>query len=212
MKIKKLSLGLLGTNCYILFDDQQNALIVDPGSEAEVISQLIEEENLTPQAILLTHAHYDHIGAVDQIRKQYKINVYLHEREAVWLTDPMLNRSAISMKDAIITDPPEHLLNEKTPSLNISTFSCSVIHTPGHSPGSVSYIFDQHDLIISGDVLFHRGVGRTDLPEGSFEELQHSLREKLYQLPDHYIVYPGHGEPTTIGEEKQLNPFVPAID
>lgn len=210
MKIKKLSLGMLGTNCYILYDDEKNALIVDPGSEPDVIKQFIYDEQLTPHAILLTHAHFDHIGAVDAIRKAFNIAVYMHEQEANWLTDPNLNRSAISMNQPIVTDPPEHTFKSDTDTLEISTFSCSVIHTPGHSPGSVSYIFAEHACIVSGDVLFRRGVGRTDLPGGSFAVLQHSLREKLYSLPDHYTVYPGHGEPTTIGEEKQLNPFVPA--
>lgn len=209
MIVKKLSLGILGTNCYILYDDEKNALIIDPGSEAEVIKKVIQDENLNPKAILLTHAHFDHIGAVDTIRKDYGIDVYIHEREAGWLNDPNLNRSALSLGDPILTDPPEKLVH--TGRMQLSAFTFDVLHTPGHSPGSVSYVFNNHHFIISGDVLFQRGVGRTDLPEGSMQELQNSIRQKLYQLPDHYTVYPGHGDPTTIGDEKQLNPFVPEV-
>lgn len=209
MNVKKMSLGILGTNCYIVYDDEKNALIIDPGSEAEVINSFIQNENLNPQAILLTHAHFDHIGAVDTLRKEYKLEVYLHEEEAQWLVDPNLNRSAHSLGEPIQTSPPEQIV--RIGHMQISTFTFDVLHTPGHSPGSVSYVFHDHQFIISGDVLFQRGVGRTDLPQGSLDKLRSSIRLTLYELPDHFTVYPGHGEPTTIGDEKQLNPFVPEI-
>lgn len=206
MNLQRFSLGPLGTNCYIVFDEDKNALIFDPGAEAERLIQFMSENNLKPHAILLTHAHFDHIGAVDALRKHYEIDVYLHEEEKEWLTEPELNRSVLSLPEPISTEAPNHLLVPGE--LVIGPFQLQVIHTPGHSPGSVTFIFHDYGFIISGDVLFQQGVGRTDLPGGSFEVLVHSIQEKLYQLPDNFRVFSGHGEETNIGYEKQFNPFV----
>ncbi|WP_368652078.1 MBL fold metallo-hydrolase [Ornithinibacillus sp. 4-3] len=206
MNLQRFSLGPLGTNCYIVFDEDKNALIFDPGAEAERLIQFMSENNLKPHAILLTHAHFDHIGAVDALRKHYEIDVYLHEEEKEWLTEPELNRSVLSLPESISTEAPNHLLVPGE--LVIGPFQLQVIHTPGHSPGSVTFIFHDYGFIISGDVLFQQGVGRTDLPGGSFEVLVHSIQEKLYQLPDNFRVFSGHGEETNIGYEKQFNPFV----
>lgn len=206
MNIQSMSLGELGTNCYIVYQ-QENALIFDPGGEAEKVIQFIDQHNLIPQAILLTHAHFDHIGAVDTLRSHFNLDVYLHEEESHWLEEPQLNRSTAFTRKEVKTAPPEHLL--KPGKLKISSFEFEVIHTPGHSPGSVSFIFQEYKFIISGDVLFKQGVGRTDLPGGSTEQLVRSIREHLYTLEDDYIIYPGHGVKTSIGEEKRNNPYVP---
>src|SRR5690625_5197709 len=137
MKIKTLSLGPLGTNCYILSKNNR-CLIVDPGGDAAVIKQYITTNDLTPDAILLTHAHFDHIGAVDTIRKMYQIDVYLHEDEQDWLENPSLNRSALFLGEegGYTTTAPDQLLQPGT--LQIGEFSIQVVHTPGHSPGSVT--------------------------------------------------------------------------
>lgn len=202
-----MSLGDLGTNCYILYDSK-NALIIDPGGEAEKIIDWLTKTNIEPQAILLTHAHFDHIGGVDMLRSHYNIDVYLHSEEADWLGDPNLNRSTGFMRKEVRTSPPEHLLEEGP--MRLSSFEFDVIHTPGHSPGSVSFVFRDQGFVISGDVLFQRGIGRTDLPGGDLKQLVHSIRNRLYLLDDTFIAYPGHGPATKIGVEKQLNPFVPA--
>lgn len=206
MNIKRMSLGELGTNCYILSQDHE-ALIFDPGAEEEKIIQYLEEQELTPQAILLTHAHFDHIGAVDELRKKFNLEVYLHENERDWLENANLNRSSFFFGEsaAITTDPPEHML--KPGSLTIGPFTFEVKYTPGHSPGSVSFIFDEEKFVVSGDVLFHQGIGRTDLPGGSIEQLADSIVNVLYQLPDEFEVFPGHGPSTFIGDEKDTNPF-----
>lgn len=206
MQIKTLSLGPLGTNCYIL-SKNDNCLIVDPGGDAHIIKDFITTNKLTPKAILLTHAHFDHIGAVEDIRNTYDIDVYLHEAEKNWLENPELNRSILFLGDGagFQTSAPDHLLEPGD--LNIADFTMEVVHTPGHSPGSVTFIFKEEKLIVSGDVLFQRGIGRTDLPDGSIEQLAQSIVTKLYTLDENYVVYPGHGASTTIKEEKQLNPF-----
>lgn len=206
MNIKGISLGALGTNCYIVYDDV-NCLIVDPGGEPEKVIELIVKLQVKPQAILLTHAHFDHIGAVDELRNHFNLDVYLHEAESDWLSDPNLNGSILFTRTPVTTKAPDKIL--KTGKMDLSSFSFEVIHTPGHSPGSVTFVFETEKFIISGDVLFQQGVGRTDLPGGNSNELVNSIRNKLYQLDESYIIYPGHGSQTNIQAEKKLNPYVP---
>lgn len=207
MDVKKLSLGPLGTNCYIV-NKGKDAIIFDPGSESEKIITLLKEYQLNPIAIMLTHAHFDHIGAVDHLRKYFQIDVYAHEEEANWLEDPKLNRSHRFIGEEISTKEPDRIL---TPGqMNLANFQFEIIHTPGHSPGSVTFIFHQQKFIISGDVLFLQGIGRTDLPGGDAKVLKKSIKNKLYQLDDHFTVLPGHGEQTTIGFEKKNNMFIRA--
>lgn len=206
MKVETLSLGPIGTNCYIVSKNEE-CIIFDPGAQPEKIEQYITENNLTPTAILLTHAHFDHIGAVDELRNKYQIDVYLHEEESDWLEKPELNRSVLFFGEAgaVQTKKPDHLIDVGT--WEIGSFSFEVVHTPGHSPGSVSYIFHDNEFVISGDTLFHQGIGRTDLPEGDFQQLMVSIFNELYTLDESFIVYPGHGPSTTVGYEKHSNPF-----
>ncbi|MFD2759413.1 MBL fold metallo-hydrolase [Lentibacillus juripiscarius] len=207
MKVNSIPAGPLGTNCYIV-SNGTDALIVDPGGDSENIIDFLADEGVTPNAILLTHAHFDHIGGVSHLRSYYGIDVYLHANEQAWLENPEWNGSSLFIGSEIKTAEAEHLLNPG--SLQIGSFSFDVMHTPGHSPGSVSFLFHDEHFVISGDVLFNGGVGRTDLPGGDIQQLEQSIRESLYQLPDSYLVYPGHGPETTIGQEKQKNPFFTA--
>lgn len=206
LQVKSMSLGPLGTNCYIVSHDHE-AIIFDPSGEAEKIISYLEDSNLKPLAILLTHAHFDHIGALDEVRKHYDIDVYLHEAEADWLVDPELNRSSLYFPESnwIQTELPEKQVDEGT--LSIGPFKMDVVHTPGHSPGSVTYIFHEQEFIVSGDVLFRLGIGRTDLPGGSIEQLAKSIVHHLYSLPDQFKVFAGHNIQTTIGTEKHENPY-----
>ncbi|MUK87130.1 MBL fold metallo-hydrolase [Ornithinibacillus sp. L9] len=207
MKIKSMPLGPLGTNCFILYKEQE-ALIVDPGGDASQVVSFLNREQLRPKAILLTHAHFDHIGAVEELRNYYQLDVYLHELEKEWLTDPTLNGSRSFIGEEISTNGPDKFFEPGT--LSIAKFSCEILHTPGHSPGSVSIVFEEDSLVVSGDALFHSGIGRTDLPGGDFKQLEDSIKQQLYSLPDHFEVYPGHGPQTSIGAEKRHNPFIKA--
>jgi hydroxyacylglutathione hydrolase len=206
MQIKKLSLGPLGTNCYIVYENGK-AIIFDPGHSGERVKSFLRSTNLSPIAIILTHAHFDHIGAVDDLREEYSIEVYLHPVEHSWLVDSNLNGSRLfGVSNPIELKPAEHELKEGI--LTISEFKFKVIHTPGHSPGSMSFVFEDHGFVIAGDTLFQRGIGRTDLPGGNHQELLKSIQLKMLTLPDDMIVYPGHGPKTTIKEERELNPFL----
>ena len=206
MHIETLSLGPLGTNCYIL-SKENNCLIIDPGGDDHIIKEYVRKNNLTPLAILLTHAHFDHIGAVQEIRTYYNIDVYLHDAEKTWLENPELNRSILFLgeENAYQIDAPDCIIEPGE--LVIGDFKMGVVHTPGHSPGSVTFIFEDDELIVSGDVLFQRGIGRTDLPGGDMQQLAHSIVTKIYVLNELFTVYPGHGPATKIKDEKELNPF-----
>ncbi|ASN05240.1 MBL fold metallo-hydrolase [Virgibacillus necropolis] len=205
MNLKNMSLGPLGTNCYLMYNDR-DALIIDPGGDADLIIDFFKDKSFIPKAILLTHAHFDHIGAVDQVRNTYNIDVYLHKNEKDWLEDSKLNGSILFTPEPISIKKAEYDLEEG--GMQIESFSFDVLHTPGHSPGSVCFFFKESGILIGGDALFNRGVGRTDLPGGNMEQLKESIRTKLYTLDNSVVVYPGHGPETTIGQEKLHNPFI----
>src|SRR5690606_30202444 len=161
-----------------------------------------------PVAILLTHAHFDHIGAVDELREVYNIPVYLHNLERDWLSRPNLNGSGkyAALPDYRIKDADVLIGDEKE--LVIGNFTMQLLHTPGHSPGSVSFYFKEDGFAIVGDTLFRGSIGRTDLIDGSEKLLLKSIRSSLLTLPEETVLFPGHGEVTTPGEEKARNPFL----
>lgn len=208
MKWKQIPLGPLQTNCYVLYDSHKNAVIFDPGGDAHILKSWLNENKLIPVAILLTHAHFDHIGAVSDIRQSYDIDVYLHEKEKNWLTDSNKNGSALFMGNSSITsEQADHHFNREG-DLSIGTFSFEMYETPGHSPGSVSFYHSESDTIFSGDVLFSGSIGRTDLPGGDHQTLLNSIHDKLLELPENTQVACGHGPVTTIGTEMNSNPFL----
>lgn len=202
MKITRMPLGALQTNCYIVSNGER-LLVFDPSAEANVIIGKLKDIGLSVDGILLTHTHYDHFGALDEVQAFTGATVYMSDIETDWLTDVSKNGSIRFTEEITSSVTPDTL---KEGPASVGSFKFDVIHTPGHSPGSLSYKFD--DFVISGDVLFKQGVGRTDLYGGSTSELMYSIREKLYKLAPDTIVYAGHNVPTTIGDEKENNPYV----
>ena len=205
MKLTKIITGVIRENCYILSKNGY-ALIIDPGDEAEKIIERITALDVYPISILLTHAHFDHIGALDAVRKKYDIPVYIHELEEDALLDPTLNLSSITDKP-FTTNPADKIIYSEGPH-SIGPFNFDIKHTPGHSVGSISFIFNDEKIVASGDVLFRENIGRTDLGGGGHNVLLHSIQEKLMVLDDDFQVLPGHGMLTTIGYERQSNPFL----
>ncbi|WP_316572032.1 MBL fold metallo-hydrolase [Neobacillus sp. YIM B06451] len=201
-------LGGLQTNCYILYREDRTCLIFDPGEEGTKLINILAEKKLEPRAILLTHAHFDHIGAVDTIRDRYGIPVYIHNREAKWLSDPALNGSGLFPVGPPIRVRDADYLIKNEGEMTVDGFTFNVFETPGHSPGSVSFYFSEKGIIVSGDALFMGSIGRTDLPGGNEKELMKSIHSKLLALPEETIVLPGHGPATTIGDEMDTNPFL----
>ncbi|MFK2824358.1 MBL fold metallo-hydrolase [Bacillus sp. B190/17] len=203
----QLPLGALQTNCYILSNQAKECIVFDPGAEGEKLVQWLNKNDLKPLAILLTHAHFDHIGAVEQVRQAFNIPVYLHKEEEDWLVNPALNGSARFQLGEVSGQPADYLLKDEA-SLEIGSFSFQLFHTPGHSPGSVSYFFEEGNVLFAGDTLFMGSIGRTDLPGGNHEQLLKSIHDHLLTLPEEVIVLPGHGPATMIGDEMESNPFL----
>ena len=207
MNSTQIPLGPLHTNAYVLWNDDREAIIVDPGGDGQRLIKWLESERLKPLAILLTHAHFDNIGAVDDVREKYGCPVYMHEKESDWLLDPHKNGSARYGVPIKAKTRAEELI-ETERKLDIGPFSFDVFETPGHSPGSLSYYMKDAGIVFSGDVLFAQGIGRTDLLGGSQEQLFKSIHEKLLELPEETIIACGHGETTTVGRVVDENPYL----
>nr|WP_241674732.1 MBL fold metallo-hydrolase [Paenibacillus luteus] len=217
MKIETFTLGPLQTNAYLISVTEsasseggqpvERAIVIDPGMNPRKLLERLE--GVKVEAILLTHAHFDHMGGVDELRKAAGCPVYIHDLEADWLTDPRKNGSMRwqDVTPPLSTDPAEYALAEGQ-TLKLLGLNFRVMHTPGHSPGSISLLCGNH--LFSGDVLFKMSVGRTDLPGGRERDLYDSIRLKLYKLNPDVIVYPGHGGRTTIGFEMANNPYTGA--
>jgi len=210
INVRSYSLGPVQTNCYIVSNKNKECLIFDPGEEADRIIKAIRSNNLKPLAIFLTHAHFDHIGAVDAVRKAFDVPLWIHEKEVSWLGDPTKNGSSkyAALPDYIVDAPADENIIKKEQLFEIREFYFKAIFTPGHSPGSISYIFENDGFAIVGDTLFEQGVGRTDLIGGSTKTLLTSIHDKLLTLPEDTIIYPGHGNYTTVGAEMETNPFL----
>ncbi|KMJ60102.1 hypothetical protein AB685_04495 [Bacillus sp. LL01] len=207
MKWTQLPLGPLQTNAYLLINDKKECIIFDPGSEGDAFNSYLEEKGLKPLAILLTHAHFDHIGAVDSVRSHWNIPVYVHKKEKNWLTDPSLNGSQFFQLGPITANQADRLIQSEE-KIVISNFKLDVLFTPGHSPGSVSFYHEPSKVVFSGDALFAGSIGRTDLPGGNHDQLIQSIHNKLLVLPEETTVLSGHGMTTTIEKEMDSNPFL----
>lgn len=207
MKWRQLPLGPLQTNCYLFSNDVKECIVIDPGGDAPKLNSILQKQHLKPVAILLTHAHFDHIGAVDDIRNQWKVPVYVHKNEKDWLSDPTLNGSQFFMAGSVQVSKADEIIKGEG-MLTIGSFSLQVFETPGHSPGSVSYYVEEIGVVFSGDALFASSIGRTDLPGGNHDQLIKSIHDKLLILPEETLVLSGHGPETSIEVEMEGNPFL----
>ena len=207
MEIKRLVLGIVRTNCYIVYtEDTKKAVVIDPAADSRRIIEELSALGVTPEAVLLTHGHFDHMLAADSLRKEYHIPVCVLNEDAVLLEQPDLNCSEQFLHMAYGITADEQLTDgQELPYLG-GIFK--VIATPGHTAGSCCYYAEKEGILFSGDTLFQGSVGRTDLPTGKASQIALSIREKLFVLPENTLVLSGHGTETTIGEEKQYNPYV----
>jgi hydroxyacylglutathione hydrolase len=206
LHIQTFVVGPIETNCYLVTDDtSRNAFVVDPGDTCPALEKALEEVTLTD--ILLTHAHFDHIAGVNRLVELTGAEVWCHQLEADWLDDPALNLSA-AMGDyipAVRAASPSVLL-QGGETTTLLEHSLRVAHTPGHTPGHVIYVFG--DVAFTGDVIFCGSVGRTDFPGGDSDTLLGSIRSHVLVLHDETRLLPGHGPSTTVGHERQSNPFL----
>ncbi|MBX7153191.1 MBL fold metallo-hydrolase [bacterium] len=206
MILKTLTVGPFQENCYIFGDTAtKTGAIIDPGDEADWIIETAQQTGLQFKFILNTHAHIDHIGAVQAVKDALKIPFYLHKSEL-----PVLQhapQSAAMFGIRLNAVPEVDVFYDTNLPITLGQLSVNLFFTPGHSPGSVSLYLPSEKIVFGGDVLFNGSIGRTDLPGGNFDTLIHSIKTHLFTLPDDVIVYPGHGPETTIGYEKKYNPF-----
>jgi glyoxylase-like metal-dependent hydrolase (beta-lactamase superfamily II) len=212
MIIEMLVVGQLQTNCYLIGDEKTGyGAIIDPGGHADVILAATDEHKLDVRYVFNTHAHFDHILAnakvmrVLTLRQEKAPELIVHP-----LAVPMLERDGGANwfgMPSVPSPKPDRLISDGE-ALALGSLSMQTLHTPGHSPGSICLHFATENALFDGDVLFRQGVGRTDLPGGDWSTLVHSIRDKLFALPNETAVYPGHGMLTTIGQEKKDNPFV----
>ncbi len=201
-----VTVGMFQENCYLYGCPQtREAVIIDPGDEPERILQTIQELKLIPKYIINTHGHIDHICAIDAVSDVYPVPLAIHPADVPMYTDER-TASMFGRKAPLVKRKPDILLHEGD-RITFGTLALEVVHTPGHTPGGICLISRPY-CVFSGDTLFQRGIGRTDLPGGNYAELIQSIRNKLYPLEEDLVVFSGHGEPTTIAEEKYENPFV----
>lgn len=205
MKYEHVIVGAIETNCYIVYDEKTKVCaVIDPGAEAEKIIRLIHQKELKPSMIINTHGHVDHVGANKDLIDEYSIPLLIHSADTPML-DKVEQMELSFFLGAKNSPPPDKFLVEGH-NVTIGSIQLEIIHTPGHSPGSVSLIGD--GILFSGDTLFWGGVGRTDLPGGSWNELVRSIKEKILTLPEETLILPGHGPKTTVGQEERSNPFI----
>ena len=209
MNIHDIVLGELQTNGYVLTSDDADGkcLIIDSGLENSQLISYLKEMNLTPEAIILTHGHADHIVGVRDLRENFTdITVVIHKNDAEMLTNPMMNLSALTGM-TFQTEPADTLL-EGQQKISFAGIELEVLETPGHTPGGISLYSKDDNVVFAGDTLFSGSVGRSDFPGGSHDQLITSIKEKLMTLPPATKVYSGHGYMTTISHEKNTNPFL----
>jgi glyoxylase-like metal-dependent hydrolase (beta-lactamase superfamily II) len=203
LKVKIFPLGVLSTNCYLVYSDKE-AVAIDPGGEASEVLNFLEQNNLTLTHIFNTHLHFDHIQGNASLSKATGVTIWASEK------DKYLLESELGLGGFMdFPETPEFSFQNLEPGpLQVLDTTCEVLSTPGHSPGSLSFYFPAIKAVFVGDLIFFRSIGRTDFPGGDQEVLIKSAREKILTLPSETIIYSGHGEATTVGEEKLHNPYL----
>ncbi len=202
-----LTVGELAVNCWFLVnEDRKEALVFDPGDEAERIRSYAEQKGWKIAGILLTHGHADHMGGAEELKRLTEAEIYALAEEEPLLKNGKTNLSVYIMRRVITMEADEYVRDGQE--LTLSGIRLKVLRTPGHTPGGCCFYCEEAGCVFAGDTLFQGSVGRSDFPGGSMSELVRSVKEKLFLLPDDTKVYPGHGEETTIAFEKQYNPFV----
>ena len=202
-----LPVGMLQCNCSVFGDEQtREALVVDPGDEIALVLEVIRRHGLTVKAIVITHAHIDHIGGAQKLKQATGAPVYMNA------ADRDLQKMMATQAQWLGVRTPEpveiDVAAREGDRLVVGATDFHVLHTPGHTQGSISLYIPSEQKLVAGDTLFQGSIGRTDLPGGDFRQIQRSIHDKLLPLPEETVVIPGHGENTTIGLEKQSNPFL----
>ena len=207
LSVYLFTVGPLQENCYLLADEKSKAaVLIDPGDDADLLLGVLKEKNYKLQAIWLTHAHFDHVGAVEDITQAFDVPVLLHAKDNILYDNAAMAAARWEITIKQPSKKPTELKDGQILKLGDTEVEC--IFTPGHAPGHIAFYIKSEKLLLSGDALFKEGIGRTDLPFGDHQQLLKSIKERLFVLPDDTNVYAGHGEGTTIAHEKEYNHFV----
>ncbi len=203
-----IPVGMLACNCSILGDESTGeAIVIDPGDDIEQVQQILEKHRLRAKYIVATHAHIDHVGGIEGLKRATGAAVLMHQADLPLYQNLALQAQWLGVETPPLTDVDQFL--KEGDSLHCGGLNLEVLHTPGHSPGSLSlHLPGANQRILSGDTLFHGSIGRTDLWGGSLDQILRSIQNRLLIFPDETPVFPGHGAPTTIGEERESNPFL----
>jgi glyoxylase-like metal-dependent hydrolase (beta-lactamase superfamily II) len=205
-RVHVLPVGPLAVNCYIVEHvATRSAAVIDPGDDGGSILGRIEELALSVDSILLTHGHFDHVGAVGAVRATSKAKIHIHPDDIDRMKTA--RRQGLMFGLWVQDPPPPDVLVGEGDRVRFADREFRVTHTPGHTPGCVSYIMENEKMAFVGDLIFAGSIGRTDLPGGDYDALIQAVREKIFVLPDDTVLFPGHGPATTVGEEKRSNPF-----
>jgi glyoxylase-like metal-dependent hydrolase (beta-lactamase superfamily II) len=214
LQIQTFILGEWQTNCYVVHvkhdaprETPKPCWIIDAGFNPLKLITFIKQSRFIPQAVLLTHAHLDHIAGLPDVRRHWvDLPILIHPQETAFLTDPMLNLSAFLPEPMVVPEATGTF--EHGDILDLDGLRCEVRHTPGHSPGGVTFYLAEHKTALVGDTLFQNSVGRTDFPTSDQGAMFRSIREQLLTMPDDTRILPGHGPETTIGTERRFNPYL----
>lgn len=202
-----LAVGPLQCNCSVIGDERtREAMVIDPGDDVEDVLALVRKHNLTVKQIVITHAHIDHVGGAQKLRAATGAPIVLNQNDYELLKMLDMQAAWVGMRSPGKVEIDHSVSDSET--LNTGSLTANVLHTPGHTEGSICLYFPAENKLIAGDTLFAGSIGRTDLPGGSFQKIINSLHERVLALPDETVVVPGHGPLTTIGEERESNPFL----
>lgn len=207
MKVYKTEVSSFATNCYFAVNEAiQEGIIVDPGAEVEQILAMIKQANAKCVAIFLTHGHSDHIGALNDLRKETGADVYVSAKDKKMLSDARSNLS-LFFGDNIKCAEPEHVIDGDE-HITVAGMEFDVMATPGHTPGGICFYNKESNMLFAGDTIFCESIGRTDFPGGSYKEILNSIKTKILVLPEDTNILPGHGPTSTVGWERRRNPFL----
>jgi glyoxylase-like metal-dependent hydrolase (beta-lactamase superfamily II) len=202
---KALMVGLLEVNCYILGDEEtKEAVVIDPGGDEDEILEVLNYQNFKLKYIIDTHGHFDHVDANQALKDATGAEIIIHELDAAMLKR---DNEAMFFTGKRMRPSEADILVKEGDVITFGPHQLNVLHTPGHTPGGISLVLENNPLVYVGDTLFAGSIGRTDFPGGDYDALINGVRQKLFPLGDHFVVYPGHGPVTTIGHERKYNPF-----